>query len=69
MNTETQAVSDLKVKETLAFCPSDCGSVGDQQVPSKIYSGVQIILQICQIFLTHILPSRIFLFTNFDLMT
>ena len=39
MNTETQAVSDLKVKETLAFCPSDCGAVGDQQVPSKIYSG------------------------------
>ena len=42
MNTETQAVSELQVKETLAFCPSDCGSLGDQQVPSKIYSGTLI---------------------------
>ena len=42
VNTETQAVSDLQVKETLAFCPSDCGSLGDQQVPSKIYSGTLI---------------------------
>ena len=39
MNHETQAVSDIHVKETLAVHQSDCGVLGDQQDPSRIYSG------------------------------
>lgn len=40
-----QAVSDLHVKETLAYVPSDCGSArGDQQDPSRIYSALHACL-------------------------
>ena len=39
VNPETQGVSDIHVKETLAVHQSDCGVLGDQQDPSRIYSG------------------------------
>ena len=39
MNHETQEVSDTHVKDTMAVHQSDCGVLGDQQDPSRIYSG------------------------------
>ena len=43
VNYDTQAVSDLNTKETLAVHQSDCGALGDQQAPSRIYSGTSIL--------------------------
>ena len=44
VNADNQMTSDLHVKDALAYVPSDCGNVGDQQDPSRIYSALHACL-------------------------